>query len=152
MVERYSQVWGARGKIEPGTADPILVGPCPPGWLALVGMSVAAIVALTDLGRGFHDPKGNPHTSSVLYAIIVISALVILATIPMLLRARRTTRDGPFTRSARATARTTSGQPIRAEHTPAPTITGQGPTERLTTLRPALSDAAVDRAWLRGTP
>jgi hypothetical protein len=114
-------------------------------------MSVAAIVALTDLGRGFHDPRGNPHTSSVLYAIIVISALIILASIPMLLRARRTTRDGPLTRSARATARTTSGQPIRAEHTPAPTITGQRQTERLTTLRPALSDAAVDRVWLRGT-
>jgi hypothetical protein len=151
MVYRYSQVWGARGKIAPVTADRILVGSCAAVWLALVGMSVAAIVALTDLGRGFHDPKGNPHTSSVLYAIIVISALIILASIPMLLRARRTTRDGPLTRSARATARTTSGQPIRAEHTPAPTITGQGHTERLTTLRPALSDAAVDRVWLRGT-
>jgi hypothetical protein len=151
MVDRYSQVWGARGKIAPATADRILVGSCAAVWLALVGMSVAAIVALTDLGRGFHDPKGNQHTSSVLYAIIVISALIILASIPMLLRARRTTRDGPLTRSARATARTTSGQPIRAEHTPTPTITGQRRTERLTTLRPALSDAAVDRVWLRGT-
>ena len=150
MVDRYSQVWGARSKITPVTADRILVGSCAAVWLALVGMSVAAIVALTDLGRGFHDPRGNPHTSSVLYAIIVISALIILASIPMLLRARRSTRDGPLTRSAR-TARTTSGQPIRAEHAPAPTITGQGYTERLTTLRPALSDAAVDRVWLRGT-
>ena len=151
MADRESEVWGTRARVTPATADRILVGSCAAVWLALVGMSVAAIVALTDLGRGFHDPKGNPHTSSVLYAIIVISALIILASIPMLLRARRTTRDGPLTRSARATARTTSGQPIRAEHTPAPTITGQGPTERLTTLRPALSDAAVDRVWLRGT-
>ena len=150
MIDRYSQVWGARSKITPVTADRILVGSCAAVWLALVGMSVAAIVALADLGRGFHDAKGNPHTSSVLYAIIVISALIILASIPMLLRARRSTRDGPLTRSARA-ARTTSGQPIRAEHTPAPTITGQRHTERLTTLRPALSDAAVDRVWLRGT-
>lgn len=151
MIDRYSQAWGARGNITPATADRILIGLCAAVWLALVGMSVAALVALMDLGRGFHAAKGNPHTSSVLYAIIVISALIILASIPMLLRARRTTRDGPLTRSARATARTTSGQPIRAEHTPAPTITGQGHTERLTTLRPALSDAAVDRVWLRGT-
>ena len=145
MVDRYSQVWAARSKIAPDTADRILVGACAAVWLALVGMSVAAIVALMDLGRGSHDPRGNPHTSSVLYAIIVISALVILAAIPMLLRARRTTRDGPVARSARVSARTASG------HTAASTMTRQGRTERLTTLRSALPDAAVDRVWLRGT-
>jgi Protein of unknown function (DUF2561) len=148
MVDRYSQIWGTRAKVAPATADRILVGSCAAVWLALVGMSVAAIVALMDLGRGFHNPRGNPHTSSVLYAIIVISALVILAAIPMLLRARRTVRDGPGARSTRPPVRTTSAQPIR---------TGFGPeaamsrTERLTALRPALSDAAVDRFWLRGT-
>jgi hypothetical protein len=151
MVDRYSQIWGARNKIAPATADRILVGSCAAVWLALVGMSVAAIVALMDLGRGFHDSKGNPHTSAVLYAIIVISALIILAAIPMLLRARRTTRDGPVARSARGPARAASGHPTRAEHTPASTMTRQGRTERLTTLRPALPDAAVDRVWLRGT-
>ncbi len=151
MVDRYSQVWGARGKMAPATADRILVGACAAVWLALVGMSVAAIVALMDLGRGFHDAKGNPHTSSVLYAIIVISALVILAAIPMLLRARRTTRDGPVARSARVPARTAGGQLSRSEHTATSTITRQGSTERLTTLRPALPDAEVDRVWLRGT-
>ena len=109
MVDRYSHVWGTRQKIAPATADRILVGACAAVWLALVGMSVAAIVALMDLGRGFHDAKGNPHTSSVLYAIIAISALVILAAIPMLLRARRTTRDGPVARSARVSARTAGG-------------------------------------------
>jgi hypothetical protein len=150
MVDRYSQVWGARGKVTPVTADRILVGVCAAVWLALVGMSVAAIVALMDLGRGFQDPRRNPHTSSVLYAIIVISALIILAAIPMLLRARRTTRDGPFARSAGARTRTASGQPIMSEHTAARTPTHQGRTERLTTLRPALPDAAVDRIWLRG--
>jgi len=145
MVDRYSQVWGARSRIAPDTADRILVGACAAVWLALVGMSVAAIVALMDLGRGFHDPRGNPHTSSVLYAIIVISALVILAAIPMLLRARRTTRDGPVARSAKVSARTASG------HTAVSSVTRQGRTERLTTLRSALPDAAVDRVWLRGT-
>jgi hypothetical protein len=151
MVDRYSHLWGTRQKIAPATADRILVGACAAVWLALVGMSVAAIVALMDLGRGFHDAKGNPHTSSVLYAIIVISALVILAAIPMLLRARRTTRDGPVAPSARVSARTAGGQLISSEHSATSAMYGHGRTERLTTLRPALPDAEVDRVWLRGT-
>jgi Protein of unknown function (DUF2561) len=140
MIDRYSRAWGARN-ITPENSDRILIGVCATVWLALVGMSAAALVALMDLGRGFHEAKGNPHTSSVLYAIIVISALIILAAIPMLLRARRITRDGPGTRSA---ARTTGGRSIASGH-----ISAHGRTER--TLRPALSDAVVDRFWLRGT-
>jgi len=151
MADRYSGAWGPWSRVAPDAGDRILVGVCATVWLALVGMSVAAIVALMDLGRGFHAPKGNPHASSVLYAIIVISALVILAAIPMLLRARRTTRDGPVARSAGTSARAVSGQPIRSGNAPARTIAQPGSTERLSTLRPALSDAAVDRVWLRGT-
>src|SRR6202167_6493673 len=114
MVDKYTQVWGARSKVTPNTADRILVGSCAAIWLALVGMSVAALVALMDLGRGFHAAKGNPHTSSVLYAIIIISALIILAAIPMLMRARRVTLDGPVPRSAGSPARTVSAQSIRS--------------------------------------
>jgi hypothetical protein len=147
MVDRESEVWGTRARVTPATADRILVGSCAAVWLALVGMSVAAIVALMDLGRGFHNSRGNPHTSAVLYAIIAISALVILAAIPMLLRARHTIRDGPVARSAR----TMSGRPIRSGPTSESALGQLGRTERLTTLRPALSDAAVDRVWLRGT-
>jgi Protein of unknown function (DUF2561) len=150
MIDRYSQAWGARSKLTPATADRIVLGSCAVIWLALVGMSVAALVALMDLSRGFHEAKGNPHTSSVLYAIIIISALIILAAIPMLLRARRITRDGPVARSA--------GSPARPASSPSTKSSGQlnvqsahGATERLTTLRPALSDAVVDRFWLRGT-
>jgi hypothetical protein len=151
MVGRESELWGTRAKVTPVTADRILVGSCAAVWLALVGMSVAAIVALMDLGRGFHNSRGNPHTSSVLYAIIVISALVILGAIPMLLRARHTVRDGPVARSTRAPARTVSGQPISSGPTSESAAAQLGRTERLTTLRPALPDAAVDRVWLRGT-
>jgi Protein of unknown function (DUF2561) len=151
MVDRYSQVWGGRPKVAPVTADRILVGLCATIWLALVGMSVAAIVALMDLGRGFHDPRGNPHTSSVLYAIIVISALVILAAIPVLLRARRSTRDGPAGRSAGAAARTSSGRPIRPGQVPARTNSQQSRAGRSATLGSTLPDAEVDRVWLRGT-
>jgi Protein of unknown function (DUF2561) len=147
MVERESEVWGTRARVTPATADRILVGSCAAVWLALVGMSVAAIVALMDLGRGFHNSRGNPHTSAVLYAIIVISALVILAAIPMLLRARHTIRDGPVARSAR----TGSARPIRSGPTSESAVGRLGRTERLTTSRPALPDAALDRVWLRGT-
>jgi hypothetical protein len=148
MIDRYSQAWGGRGKVAPTTTDRILVGSCATVWLALVGMSVAALVALMDLGRGFHAAKGNPHTSSVLYAIIIISALIILAAIPMLLRARRITRDGPASRSGTLPARTVSARSIRTGPTAGMT---QGATERITTHRPALADAEVDRFWLRGT-
>jgi hypothetical protein len=151
MIDRYSRAWGARGNITPANADRILIGLCAAVWLALEGMSVAALVALMYLCRGFHEAKGNPHTSSVLYAIIVISALIILAAIPMLLRARRITRDGPVARSAGPPTRGTSGRSIRSGHISAQTMTTQGRTERSTTLRPALSHAAVDRVWLRGT-
>jgi hypothetical protein len=151
MVDRYSEAWRGWGTLTPATADRILVGLCAAVWLALVGMSVAAIVALMDLGRGFHESKGNPHTSSVLYAIIIVSALIILAAIPMLLRARRTTRDEPVARSGGVPARSARPQPIRSGHPPARTLSAQGRTERLTTLRPALPDAAVERIWLRGT-
>jgi hypothetical protein len=150
MIDRYSQAWGARRKVTPATADRIVLGTCAVIWLALVGMSVAALVALMDLSRGFHEAKGNPHTSSVLYAIIIVSALIILAAIPILLRARRITRDGPVARSA--------GSPARPASSPSTGSPGQlnvqsahGATERLTTSRPALSDAVVDRFWLRGT-
>ncbi len=112
-------------------------------------MSVAALVALMDLGRGFHSANGNPHTSSVLYAIIIISALIILAAIPMLLRARRTHpgRRRPPDRAA-SPARTVSARSIRSGPM-AGTRTAR--TERITTQRPALPDAEVDRFWLRGT-
>jgi len=150
MIDRYSQAWGARSKLTPATADRIALGSCAVIWLALVGMSVAALVALMDLSRGFHEAKGNPHTSSVLYAIIIISALIILAAIPMLLRARRITRDGPVARSAGSPARPASS-PLTGSAGQLNVQSAHGATERLTALRPALSDAVVDRFWLRGT-
>lgn len=148
MIDKYSQAWGARGRVAAATSDRALIGSCAAVWLALVGMSVAALVALMDLGRGFHAGKGNPHTSSVLYAIIIISALIILAAIPMLLRARRITRDMPAARPAGSPARTVSARSIKSG--PLDGL-AHGSTERIATLQPALPDTEVDRFWLRGT-
>ncbi len=148
MIDRYSQAWGARGKVAAATSDRVLIGLCAAVWLALVGMSVAALVALMDLGRGFHSAKGNPHASSVLYAIIIISALIILAAIPMLLRARRVTRDAQAARPAGSPARSVSARSIRSG--PMAGL-AHGSTERITPQRPGLPDTEVDRFWLRGT-
>jgi hypothetical protein len=151
MVDKYDEARRGRGMVSPVAADRILVGLCAAVWLALVGTTVAAIVALMDLGRGFHERAGNPRTPSVLYAIIVVSALVILAAIPMLLRARRTTLNGPVVRSVGVLARS-ARQPVRSGYQqPARTVPRQGRNERMTTLRQILPDAAVDRMWLRGT-
>lgn len=153
MVGRYSP---ARGwaTMTPTTGDRILIAACAAIWLVLVGMSVAALVALIDLGSGFHEGKGNQHNSAVLYVIIVISTLIILAAIPLLLRARRATRAEAGARSVIMPARGPGGQPIRPGYPPSRTIAGQQDrTERLTALRPAggLPDAALNRIWLRGS-
>ncbi|WP_292991131.1 DUF2561 family protein [Mycobacterium sp.] len=148
MPDRYSSAWGSGGKLTAVTSDRVLVGSCAAVWLALVGTSVAALVALMDLGRGFHAAKGNPHASSVLYAIIIISALIILAAIPMLLRARRIIKDAPVARSAGSPARTVSARSIRAGQ---PTGVAEGGPEPVSARRPALDGPEVDRFWLRGT-
>jgi hypothetical protein len=150
MRDRYSERQPGWAIVSPTTGDRILIGLCAAVWLALVGMSVAAVVALADLGRGFHGGTGNPHTSSVLYVIIIISALVILAAIPMLLRARRMTRAEPGARTTGLVARGT-GQPDGSGYPPADGVSQQARTEHLTALRPALPDAEVERIWLRGS-
>lgn len=153
MVNKYAA--GRRGwaTMTPTTGDRILIAACAAIWLALIGISVAALVALIDLGSGFHESKDNSRTSAVLYVIIVISALVILAAIPLLLRARRTMRTESTSRSVIMPARGAGGQPIRPGYPPPRTIAGQqDQTERLATLRRAgLSDSALDRIWLRGS-
>lgn len=98
MVSRYSAYRRGPDVISPDVIDRILVGACAAVWLVFTGVSVAAAVALMDLGRGFHEMAGNPHTTWVLYAVIVVSALVIVGAIPVLLRARRMAEAEPATR------------------------------------------------------
>jgi hypothetical protein len=152
MASRDSAYRRGWGSVSLNTSDRILVGLCAAVWLALVGVSVAAIVALVDLGRGFHQGAGNSRTPWVLYAIIAVSALIILAAIPILLRARRSNHAEPVARPVSGPARRAGGQPIRPEYPVAPTNSDHALTEELHTFGPAvaLSDAAVDRIWLRG--
>lgn len=52
MVSRYSAYRRGPDVISPDVIDRILVGACAAVWLVFTGVSVAAAVALMDLGRG----------------------------------------------------------------------------------------------------
>lgn len=122
------------------TKDRVLIGACAAIYLVLLGVSVAAVVALVDLGRGFHKAAGNPHTG-LLYVIIGVSALIILAAIPVLLRARRPA-GGP---ARRATA--PPRRPVRANGA---TEGRQSGNRGAAGWASAVPEEAVDRIWLRG--
>src|ERR1700727_1726121 len=102
MVNRYSAYRRGSDAIPPELIDRILLGACAAIWLVLLGVSVAAAVALADLGRGFHKASSSPHTTWVLYAVIIVSALIIAGAIPILLRARRMAQSEPATRAMTA--------------------------------------------------
>jgi Protein of unknown function (DUF2561) len=151
MVGRYSAYRQGSDTVPPDVVDRILIGACAAVWLLLVGVSVAAIVALSNLGRGFHKVARTPHTPWILYVIIAVSALIIAAAVPMLMRARRMTHDEPGAGSAGPLA----GRPSR------PSASSAYPAARgATRARPQRledyghadewSGAAVDRIWMRG--
>jgi len=152
MVRRYSAYRHGSDTIAPEVVDRILVGACAAIWLVLLGVSVAATVALVDLGRGFHKMASNPHTTWVLYVVIIVSALIIAAAIPMLLRARRMAQAEPATRGTTAPAPAGSlsarlGSPaVRSEAERA-----REPSGPAAVPAAEWSGAAVERVWLRGT-
>lgn len=128
----------------PEVVDRVLLGVCAAIWLTLLGLGVAAMVALVDLGRGFHQPAEDSHTG-LLYIIIGVSALVILAAIPVLLRARQVA--GPVRPAGLAPQ---AGAPARPG-APLPQRGFDAPGRRSATERPMLpNQAQVDRVLLRG--
>ena len=72
--------------------DRILLAGCATVWLAALGAGVAATVALVDLAGG-QTESGDSGTPWFLYAVIGVSAAVIIAAVPLLLRARRSTQE-----------------------------------------------------------
>lgn len=101
----------------PESVDRALIVACAVAWLAALGVGVAATVALAQLGRGAtggQDGAGSG-TPWLLYVVIGVSAAVIVAAVPLLLRARQSAQleseepgaSGPLparTRPARSTA------------------------------------------------
>ncbi len=104
--------------------DRILLAACAAIWLAALGAGVAATVALVNLGTRHGASTGASETPWLLYAVIAISAAVIIGAVPLLLRARRAaSQESPP--QARAT-------PVRAApQQPPPVRGGEAPTEKL---------------------
>jgi hypothetical protein len=142
--------------------DRILLGTCAAVWLVALGAAVAATVALVDLGTGRAQSTGESDTPWLLYAVIAISAAVIIGAVPLLLRARRAALEEspPPARGApmRAAAPSRPDVPVRGAEAPTEKIrigatTSAGlsyPTrEAIRPLSNPLSGAA-DQLWLRG--
>jgi Protein of unknown function (DUF2561) len=153
MVSRYSAYRRGSDTVPPDVIDRILLGACAAIWLVLLGVSVAAAVALADLGRGFHRMARNSHTTWVLYAVIIVSALIIAGAVPVLLRARRMARIEPAGRSMTASARGPGRLPVRPGSPLARTAAERARRQTGQAVGPEAewSGAAVDRVWLRGT-
>jgi Protein of unknown function (DUF2561) len=149
MVSRYSAYRRGSDTVPPDVIDRILLGACAAIWLLLLGVSVAAAVALADLGRGFHNAARNPHSTPwVLYGVIVVSALIIAGAVPVLLRARRMTKaEPPVVRSTALQGRPSPRPPA------ARTVVERVRPQRgqAAGAAEAWSGEAVDRIWLRGT-
>ena len=151
MVSRYSAYRrGSDDTISPDVIDRILIGACAAVWLVLLGVSVAAAVALVEMGRGFHKAASSPHTTWVLYAVIIVSALIIAGAIPILLRARRMSAAEPAARGMTAPDRPPVRLMSQKPRTGAERV--QQPREQASApVAEEWSGATVDRIWLRGT-
>jgi hypothetical protein len=145
--------------------DRILLGSCAAIWLVALGAGVAATVALVDLGRGDAESSGGTGTPWLLYTVIGISAVVIIAAVPLLLRARREAlaEAPPPDRSipaapgqsravdpTPATEKLSPAEPRAGGHDPRSAYAAPRMQRTLEAPEPAsAASAAVDLLWLR---
>lgn len=139
--------------------DRILLGGCAAVWLAALGAGVAATVALVDLGSGRATSGPASGTPWILYTVIAVSAVVIVAAVPLLLRARRAAAQESTPKPRSQTTATQVQNPVRGAEaptekfrlaTPVSAAEPSGPIPRV--LQPAagtLDSPAADRLWLR---
>ena len=113
--------------------DRILLGACAAVWLGALAAGVAATVALVDLGRGRPENTESADTPWLLYTVIGISVVVIVAAVPLLLRAR-----------AQADGR----QPQRRPQSPA---VRRYPGAPVPSRLDNAASAAVEQVWQRFT-
>jgi len=156
----------------PQTVDRILVGVCGAIWLVLLAVTVIAVVALVDLGRGHTLGGEGKHTPWVLYSVIALSALIIVGAIPLLIRARRAAQAEPVlpagetaTKAAAAATQTPAPTPVRPTEAPTEKLKVFGATvDPYEPYQPAFAQSSasrrgdlllpatqLDRLWLRGT-
>src|SRR6476661_2979739 len=146
--------------VELDRTDRILLGACAAVWLGALGAGVAATVALVDLGTGHAQSTGGSDTPWLLYAVIAISAAVIIGAVPLLLRARRAALEEPPPARATTPVRAVPGQPqppVRGAEAPTeklrvlPTLSepGYATREAITPQQSSALMTAVDQLWLR---
>jgi hypothetical protein len=154
MVGRYSSYRrGPDPVVNPNLIDRVMIGTCAGIWLVLIGVSVAAAVALADLARGFHKVARTPHTTWVLYAVIAVSALIIAGAIPVLLRARRITQAEPVVRSRALQGGSSGRLPTRQPARTGPRAVAEparGEPVKAYGAFDEWSGEMVDRIWMRG--
>ncbi len=122
--------------------DRILLSGCAAVWLAALGAGVAATVALVDLGTRHGASTRQSETPWLLYAVIAISAAVIIGAVPLLLRARRAALEESPPRAT----------PVRAPGTRAAATMAGGPgyaPREAVSPTPSPVMTAVDQLWLR---
>ena len=139
--------------------DRILLGSCAVVWLAALGAAVAATVALVDLTHGQAD-TGDTGTPWFLYTVIGVSAAVIIAAVPLLLRARRSSGESSEETSAEppeaTDERPAAQKPVGGADAPTeklraatPTAEASGPPRLQRTAEPSSVSPAVDQVFLR---
>jgi hypothetical protein len=135
----------------PETVDRLMVGVCGAIWLVLLAAGVFATVAMVRLGSG-HTSGGEGQSPWLLYSIIVVSALVIIAAVPLLMRARRAAQAVVDPDDAPVESPVEPVNPTEAA-TEKMRVFGVDPYERvLPEARPLqVSEELVDRLLLRGT-
>jgi hypothetical protein len=133
----------------PDRTDRILLGSCVAVWLAALGAGVAATVALVDLGHGRTASTDDSGTPWGLYVVIGVSAAVIAAAVPLLLRVRRDAQQG---------AATAPRAPEGAAEPSTPPRVGEAPTEKIRVATPpaaglrtpaATHSPVIDQLWVR---
>ncbi|BBZ29166.1 hypothetical protein MMAD_34610 [Mycolicibacterium madagascariense] len=136
----------------PDQADRILVIAAVVSWLVALGATVAAIVALVDLGSSQPVATGGSDTPWLLYTVIAVSAAVIIGAIPLLLRARQAASSndpGPAAADAGGRPSATAPGEARLEPFGAPVIRRHATPPA--SSRVGFPTAAVDQVWLRFT-
>lgn len=144
--------------------DRLLLGGCAAVWLAALGAGVAATVALVDLADRAGESTADSGTPWILYTIIGVSAAVIVAAVPLLMRARRTPDEEltPVEKRMAAQSATRVPAPARAVDAPTEKLRVPPPADYTNSGRlprilqspgmPSVTDSpAVDRVWLRHT-
>jgi hypothetical protein len=136
----------------------------------MLAVTVIAIVALVDMSRGHTASAGGSHTPWLLYSIIIVSAVIILAAIPLLIRARRAAQSDSRlnpepARAPQPRPTTAAGAPVRGTEAPTEKIKVFGstvdPYERYQPdfaqssasrrADPLIPATELDRLWLRCT-